>query len=326
MKEVRLLRAHDGSISEADFTLVERPEPVPVPGEVVTRTLWISIDPYLALRIRDHADMGTTDVPYPMTSRTIGVVVHGDGNAFSAGDFVLGFGRWAEFDTRPPTALTKIDDTDFPISAHLGAAGHSGFTAWLGLKLGQLNADETVLVSGAAGAVGSIAGQLAKAAGCRVIGIAGGPEKAGWVTELGFDACVDHRRPDLAAQIRDVAPDGIDLHFENVGSATLDPALANMQRRGRVMLCGLVQHYQSTAPVALMQFRRLLEASIRIEPFSIYDHADLFPKARADLAAALRNGSLKRRETVAHGIEQLPSAFVSMLAGRGSGKHLVSLM
>jgi len=326
MKEVRLARASRGAIIEADFAIVEFPEPEPAPGTIITRTLWISVDPYLALRMGDVVPAQTNGPPYPMTSRTIGVVVHGDGHQFVEGVHVLGFGRWAEVDARPPSALTRIDVDDIPMSAHLGAVGHSGFTAWLGLRLGRLMPCETVLVSGAAGAVGSAAGQLAKAAGCQVIGIAGGADKTRWVTKnLGFDACVDHRIPDLAAQIAEAAPDGVDLHFENVGAATLDPALANMRRGGRVMLCGLVQHYQGTAPVALANFRRILEASIRIEPFSIYDHADLFPQAKADLVAALRAGALTLRETISDGIEQLPAAFVGMLAGQGCGKHLVRL-
>ena len=325
MKEVRLLRAQPGAITEADFTVIERPVPVKAPGVVVTRTLWISIDPYLALRIRDHVPTQGDCAPWPMTSRTIGVVIRGDGERFAEGDHVLGFGRWAEFDARPPADLVRIEDADVPMSAHLGAAGHSGFTAWLGLRLGQLKPGETVLVSGAAGAVGSLAGQLAKAAGCRVIGIAGGREKTKWVMDLGFDGCADHHLPDLAAQIAQAASDGVDLHFENVGAATLDPALANMRRHGRVALCGLVQHYQGSSPVTLTQFRRVLEASIRIEPFSIYDHSDLFPQAKAELTTALRGGTLRLRETVTDGIEQLPAAFVGMLAGRGYGKHLVRL-
>lgn len=325
MLEICLGRRPTGIITTADFVHLDRPAPQPDGTAVITRTQWISVDPYLVMRMQNAA-FGPGGEPQPIISRTIGLVEDPGASLLARGDLVLGFGRWAEMDSRPPNEVEKIDTDGIPASAYLGAVGHSGFTAWLGLKLGSLRAGETVSISGAAGSVGIVAGQLAKAAGCRVIGIAGGAEKTRWLTgEIGFDACADHRKPDLEGQIAALAPDGIDLHFENVGASTLDPAIANMRRRGRIMLCGLIQHYQDAEPVALRNFRRVLAQSISIQPFSIYDHQSLRAEAQRDLEKAFRAGALKRAESVTDGIANAPDAFVSMLARRGHGKHLVKV-
>jgi len=323
MKEVYLLRRPVEAITEHDFLVARAPALVPGQGEVLTKTLYISLDPYLALRMRREIPDQLSGPPYPIVGRTIGQVIEAGSSGFAEGDLVLGFGRWRTYDARPAGDLRRIDPSDTPPAAYLGALGHSGFTAWLGLAIGLPKASETFVVSGAAGAVGSIAGQLAKQRGCRVIGIAGGAAKCEQViTELGFDDCLDHQQPDLSGRLRTLAPNGIDLHFENVGSKTLDPVLANMRPRSRIVLCGLVQHYQDAAPISFANFRLLLERSIRLEPFSIYDHQDQAERAQQELIAAVRSGSLRFAQTVTEGIDQVPKAFVAMLAGQGTGKHL----
>jgi len=324
MQEILLARRVDGQITAADFEARETAGPSEShDGLVGTRTTHISLDPYLALRMRKGIPDAGNGPPYPIVGRTIGEVMEPGASDFRRGDHVLGFGRWASEDWRLAADLRKVDLDAAPPEAHLGIAGHSGFTAWLGVRLAGLRSGECFVVSGAAGAVGSVAGQLAKRSGCRVVGIAGGREKASWVVEaLGFDACIDHRRPDFAEALAASLPGGADIHFENVGAAMLDPMLGLMKRRGRMMLCGLMQHYQNADPVALRNFRAILERSIRIEPFSIYDHEELASTARNELIAEVGAGGLRFKCSTTHGLDHVPEAFVAMLEGRGIGKHI----
>ncbi len=324
VQTVDLVRQPGEHITASDFSIVSS-RLSPSPGDVVTRTLLISLDPYLALGINQSKIAGAA-LPQVMRSRTIGVVEASGSPQFAPGDHVLGFGAWREFDARPASELRKIDPALGPLEKHLASLGHSGFTAWLGLHLAGLQAGETVLVSGAAGAVGSVAGVLARRKGCRVVGIAGGSDKGEWLTEeLGFHAAVDYREPGFHQALAEAAPEGYDLLFENVGARSLDPALPLMQRRGRVALCGLVAHYEDVAPVALVNFREILIRSITILPFSIYDHEHLLGDALTDLVAADKAGELPARFTVSRGLESLPEALVAMLHGQGMGKHIVRL-
>lgn len=322
VREVVLLHRVTQKIVPEDFAVVDRDDITAATG-VTTRTTHISLDPYLALRMANGAPDATEAAPYSIVGRTIGEVIRSDDPQFAPGDMVLGFGRWSSHDNRAGAELRKIDLGGIPAVAHLSVAGHSGFTAWLGIRLANLKAGETFLVSGAGGAVGSIAGQLAKRRGCRVIGIAGNRSKTDWIVDsLGFDAAIDHRDADIEAALRVAAPDGIDAVFENVGAKTLDPALANMRSGGRVILCGLMQHYQDREPITLRNFRLFLERSIRLEPFSIYDHEILASTAREHLSEAVRRGDLKFSAHVTHGLDALPTAFVAMLNGAGIGKHV----
>ena len=317
---------HPGDqLQASDFAIHSVPfGPVPA-GHVVTRTICISLDPYLALNIGKAKAEGLP-VPYAMRSRTVGEVVDPGNSDFSVGASVLGFGEWRNYDARPAKDLHKIDIETASPETHLGALGHSGFTAWLGLTIGEVKAGETVLISGAAGAVGCTAGQLAKRFGCHVVGIVGGPAKVNWVRdELGFDDCVDHAAPDFHVTLAKAVPQGVDLLFENVGSKTLDPALLHLKPRGRIALCGLMQHYQDTGPVCLINFRLILQKSIRIEPFSIYDHLDKSNQAQADLMKAVRSGGLVVEQTVTEGFENIPEAFIAMLFGKGRGKHVAKV-
>jgi len=290
---------------------------------VVTRTLLVSLDPYLALTIHG-AGMDGNLAQHVMRSRTVGRVVASGNPKFESGDHVLGFGAWQDFDARDAAELRRLDLTLGPMEKHLASLGHSGFTAWLGLHHAQAASGETVLISGAAGAVGSVAGVLARRRGCRVVGIAGGPDKGRWLTEqLGFHAVIDYRKPGFAQALAKTAPDGYDLLFENVGARSLDPALPLLKRRGRVALCGLVEHYEDQAPVALGNFHQILTRSISILPFSIYDHEHLWDSALVDLVAAERAGELPDKFTLSEGLEALPRAFIAMLRGQGLGKHVV---
>lgn len=326
MKRVGLVRRPLGEISADDFVVDEIAEPTAAAGEVITRTRLVSLDPYLVLRMRGDFCDDPAGPPYPIVSRTIGEVLDPGTSGYARGDFLLGFGAWSEIDRRPSRDLRRVEPLGgLPLSVHLGALGHSGFTAWLGLEIGELRSGEVVCVSGAAGAVGSTVGLLAKARGCRVIGIAGGADKTErLVRDHGFDVALDHRLPDLGGRLIAAAPDGIDLHFENVGAATLDPVLAAMRTGGRVVLCGMVQHYESTAPVILQNFRRFFGHRVRLLPFSIYDHEERFADAHRDLARLLE-GRVIAETVTSGGIEALPAAFVAMLRGTGMGKHVAAI-
>lgn len=323
-RTVALTRRPGDCITADDFSIVNS-RLVPLPQGVVTRTLFISLDPYLALNI-SHGETAGEPLPRILQSRTIGLVEASESAKFLPGDCVLGFGAWADIDVRVASALHKLDLALGAPEKHLASLGHSGFTAWLGLRQGKATAGETILVSGAAGAVGSVAGVLARRMGCRVVGIAGGEQKGKWLTdELGFHAVVDYRKANYHQALAEAAPDGYDLLFENVGINSLDPALPLMKPGGRIALCGLVAHYQDDAPLTLANFRQLLMRSITVIPFSIYDHDTLRGKAIQDLAAAEKAGELPARFTISDGLEALPDAFVAMLHGRGMGKHLVRL-
>lgn len=323
-RSVRLLRPPAGVIRPADFALVETEARPPAEGEVLVEVEHVSLDPYLVLRMA-AMDFATDPAPKPVVGRVVGRVIASVDPALVPGERVLGFADWAEVITCRASDLRRLPETPEDGAAFLGPLGHSGVTAWLGMvRIGQVKAGETVLVSGAAGAVGSAAGQIACDRGARVIGIAGGADKTRWLREVArFDVVLDHRDPDLAGQIAEAAPGGIDLLFENVGAATLDPALGAMKRFGRVVLCGLVQHYQDRDPVALANFRLLLARAIRILPFSIYDHDDAEPLA--DLQAMALRDALRWHITRHRGFEDLPAAFVAMLTGQGHGKHVLSL-
>lgn len=320
-----LVARHPGQAVQIEDMAIEDVDYRPAPGRVVTRTTHISVDPYLAFNMsKARADRAPT--PYPMRSRTIGEVVEPGDSPFRVGDAVLGFGFWQEFDDRTAAELRRVELSLAPAAAHLGVLGHSGFTAWLGLSLGNLRTGETLLISGATGAVGSTAGILARRMGCRVIGIAGGEEKVRWLTEgLGFHAGIDYRAPDFAAALGRAAPDGYDMLFENVGARTLDPALLHLKPGSRVMLCGLIQHYQDDAPVVLANFRQILRKSIRILPFSIYDHEAKVDQAMPVLLEAWKAGDLGNQHTLSRGFDALPGALVAMMRGQGKGKHVVQV-
>lgn len=296
----------------------------PGSSEAVVATEHISLDPYLAPRFRAER-LG--DGPRPITSRMVGRVLACSDPAFPAGTMVLGFAPWREHNTIALKDLQQLPSTRFEPASFLGPLGHSGVTAWLGVNtIGRLERGETMLVSGAAGAVGSVAGQLGKAIGARVVGVAGGPQKCEWVRgQLGFDDCIDYRSRDLPSAIAAVAPEGIDLHFENVGTSTLDPALGAMSRHGRVVVCGLIEHYQNEDPATLVNFRNVLTRSVRLLPFSIYDHPARHEQARAELLGLAESGRLSWHIDHAYGIENLPRAYVDMLAAKGFGKHVLSI-
>jgi NADPH-dependent curcumin reductase CurA len=269
-----------------------------------------------------------------MIGGTAGEVVESRHPAFAAGDQVVGMGGWQQYSVISGSArgaVRKVDTSRVPLSAYLGAVGMPGVTAWYGLtKICEAKAGQTITVSAASGAVGSVVGQLAKVRGCRAVGIAGGAEKCGYVVnELGFDACIDYKaHPDgksLYLALKAATPNGIDGHFENVGGAVLDAALGRMNDFGRIAVCGMISGYDGT-PIPLRNPSLILTSRLRVEGFIVSEHMEVWPEALAELATLVASGRLKYRETIAEGIEAAPEAFLGLLKGKNFGKQLVKLI
>ena len=250
------------------------------------------------------------------------------------GDKVVGFGGWQQFsvvDAGVPGVLRKVDTTHIPLSAYLGAVGMPGVTAWYGLtQICKPGAGKTIAVSAASGAVGSAVGQLAKARGCRVVGIAGGADKCSYVVdELGFDACIDYKAhadaKSLYEAVKEATPDGVDGYFENVGGAVLDAVLPRMNAFGRIALCGMISGYDGQ-PIPLQYPQLILQSRLTIEGFIVSEHMAIWPEALKELGTLVATGKLKYRETIAKGIDSAPQAFLGLLKGRNFGKQLVQLV
>jgi NADPH-dependent curcumin reductase len=320
-----------GSVTAENFRLERVPVPIAGPGQVLVRNHFLSLDPYMRGRMEESKSYAA---PQPlgetMIGGTAGVVEASQNPAFAPGDAVVGYLGWAEYGLSDGSMLNKVDTRHVPLSAYLGPVGMPGVTAWYGLnQICKPKAGETVLVSAASGAVGSVVGQLARLAGCRAVGIAGGPDKCAYVRdELGFDACIDHRaHPDvrsLAAALREAAPNGIDGLFENVGGRCLDAALTRMNPFGRIALCGLISGYEG-GDLAIQNTRALLVMRLTLRGFIVSEHPEFWPQALAELGKGVATGSIKYRETIADGLAAAPEAFIGMLRGRNFGKQLVRL-
>jgi NADPH-dependent curcumin reductase len=320
-----------GPVTPDNFRLETVPVPEPAEGQLLVRVHYLSLDPYMKGRMIESKSYAQ---PHPigetMIGGTVGIVEKSRNPDFQAGDAVVGVLGWQEYGLADGRAVRKIDASRIPMSAYLGVLGMPGVTAWYGLnRICEPKAGETVLVSAASGAVGSVVGQLAKMAGCRAVGIAGGAEKCSYVVdELGFDACVDHRQhgdlKSMARAIRAAAPDGVNGLFENVGGVCLDGALACMNPFGRIALCGLIAGYDGEE-IPIHNTRILLVMRLRLQGFIVGEHMEAWPQALKELGAGVAAGRLKYRETVAEGLAAAPEAFIGMLRGRNFGKQLVKL-
>ena len=308
----------------------------PVPeGHVLVRVHYMSLDPYMRMRMNDAksyaAPVGIGEV---MVGGTVGEVVESRQEGFAPGDTVVCLGGWQELavlDARTPGMVRKVDASRIPLSAFLGAVGMPGVTAWVGLNhIIEAKAGETVVVSAASGAVGSVVGQLAKAKGCRVVGLAGGADKCAYVVkDLGFDACIDYKQhPDfksLGAALDAAAPQGVDGNFENVGGLILDVVTSRMNAFGRVALCGMISGYDGQS-LALNNARLLLTQRLKLQGFIVSEHMALWPQALKELGMGVATGQIKFRESVAQGIAAAPAAFLGLLKGKNFGKQLVKLV
>ncbi len=318
-----------------NFKLVEVDLPPLAEGQVLVRHHYLSLDPYMRMRMNDMKSYAAPQaLGQPMIGGTVGEVAESRHPGFQPGDKVVGMGGWQQYsvvDGGAAGLLRKVDASVVPLSAYLGAVGMPGVTAWLGLvKIIEPKAGETVVVSAASGAVGGVVGQLAKARGCRAVGIAGGADKCRYVVEeLGFDACIDYKQhrdaASLAAALDQAAPKGIDGNFENVGGMVLNAVLSRMNAFGRVALCGMISAYDGAA-IPIAEPRLLLTQRLKLQGFIVSEHMPVWPEALKELGQRVATGQLKYRETIAQGLAAAPEAFLGLLKGRNFGKQLVKLV
>jgi NADPH-dependent curcumin reductase len=324
-----------GEAVASNFMLVSSDTPPLQDGQVLVRHHYLSLDPYMRGRMSDAKSYAA---PHPlgqvMLGGTAGEVVESRSPKFQPGDKVVGMGGWQEYsvvNADQPGALRKVDTTHVPLSHYLGAVGMPGVTAWYGLvKIIEPQAGQTMVVSAATGAVGSAFGALAKARGCRAVGIAGGPDKCKYaVDELGFDACIDYKvhadAASLTKALKDACPDGIDGYFENVGGMVLDAVLPRMNAFGRIALCGMIAGYDGR-PMPLAYPALILTSRLKLQGFIVAEHMEVWPEALKELGTLVGTGKLRPRESVAEGIEAAPEAFLGLLKGKNFGKQLVKLI
>ena len=327
-KRVVLASRPTGWVTEDNFRIESVPLPKPKDGEVLVKNLWLSLDPYMRGRMNDAKSYAARqEIDAVMIGGTAGEVIESRNPRFKAGDTVVGMHGWQQYGCSDGAGLNKIDASRAPMSAFLGVLGMPGVTAWVGLlDICQPRAGETVVVSAASGAVGSVVGQIAKLKGCRAVGIAGGREKCGYVVkELGFDACVDYKAGRLNDELKAATPNGVDCYFENVGGEILDALLRRMNPFSRIAVCGLISQYNATEPYGVKAFQSILVNRIKLQGFIVSDRMELWGKALPELTAWVAGGRIKYRETVAQGIENAPKAFIGLLKGENFGKQLVKL-
>ena len=315
-----------GMPTTANFAMVETPVPEPDDHEVLTRTLWLSLDPYMRGRMSDRKSYApSVRLGGVMVARTVSRVIVSHDPGFIPGDIVLAPGGWQDYATLPAASLRKLDPEVAPVSTALGVLGMPGMTAYVGLlDIGRPLADDTVVVSAASGAVGSVAGQIARLQGCRVVGIAGGAAKCRYVVdELSFDACADHRAPGLGEALARVCPTGVDVYFENVGGAVQQAVWPLLNDFARVAVCGLIAQYNDAEPTPGPSLASVLTKRLAVRGFIVSDHGDRWAEFFRDMSAWVREGRIKYREDVVDGLERAPEAFIGLLQGRNFGKLLV---
>ncbi len=334
-QQILLDNRPSGEAVASNFKQVTGETPALQDGQVLVCHHFLSLDPYMRGRMNESKSYAAPQaLGEVMQGGTAGEVVESRSPKFKAGDQVVGMGGWQQYSVvaaDEPGALRKVDTAHVPLSYYLGAVGMPGVTAWYGLvKIIEPKAGETVVISAATGAVGSAFAALAKARGCRVIGIAGGPEKGRYaVDELGFDACIDYKlhadASSLSKALKDACPDGIDGCFENVGGMVLDAVLLRMNAFGRIALCGMIAGYDGK-PLPLTYPALILTNRLKIQGFIVSEHMEVWPEALKELGTLVATGKLHPRESVAQGLEAAPDAFLGLLKGKNFGKQLVKLV
>jgi NADPH-dependent curcumin reductase CurA len=316
-----------GAASTSNFRMEETQTPALQPGQFLVRNEWLSLDPYMRGRMNEGKSYAAAQpLGEVMIGGTAGAVVESRNPLFKTGDKVVAHLGWQEYGVSDGSGAYKVDTRVIPLSAYLGPVGMPGVTAWYGLnKVIGPREGETILVSAATGAVGSVVGQLAKLAGCRAVGIAGGAEKCSdAVVQLGFDACIDYKSQDVNRALKDAAPQGVDGYFENVGGAMLEAVLPRMSVFGRIALCGLIAGYDGQ-PIPIANPTWFLVSRLKLQGFIVSEHMELWPQALKELGIQVATGGVKYRESIAHGLENAPQAFLGMLRGANFGKQLVRL-
>lgn len=329
VKEIRLKSRPAGLPTADNFEVATAILRDPGPGEVQVRNLWMTVDPYMRGRMSDAKNYVP---PFPLGQTldggAIGEIIASNDPDFKAGELVQSSFGWREGFTAPSASVDKLDAAGLPPQAYLGIAGMPGLTAYAGLlRIAALKDGDVVFVSGAAGAVGSVVCQIAKARGHRVIGSAGGPEKVAFLRSIGVDHAIDYKaEKDLGAAVLAGAPDGIDAFFDNVGGSHLEAALDAARLFARFAICGMISTYNATAPSpGPSNLRQLIGKNIRMEGFIVTHHLDLTPRFHEEMAGWVRDGKVTSRETVFEGIDRAPDAFLGLFSGENTGKMLVKL-
>jgi NADPH-dependent curcumin reductase CurA len=326
-REVRLVARPQGMPVTTDFELADTEVRQPGEGEVLVRNLFLSVDPYMRGRMNDvKSYVPPFELGKVMDGGAVGEVVASTVDSHAVGDLVLHGLGWREWSVGPAKGFTVLPRGDFSPSYYLGVLGMPGLTAYAGLfEVAGLTEGETVFVSGAAGAVGSLVGQLAKARGGRVVGSAGSAEKVAWLTdELGFDAAFDYKSGPVAQQLRAAAPDGIEVYFDNVGGEHLEAAISSLKVHGRAAICGMISMYNSTEPApAPRNLAQVVGKRLKLQGFLVSDHAQLQGQFLQEVVPMLGDGRLRAQETVVDGIDRMPDAFLGLLTGGNTGKMVV---
>ena len=327
-REIRLVARPQGLLVEDLFEVAETLIPDPGEGQVLIRNAYFSVDPYMRPRMNDvRSYVAPFTLGEAMTGGAVGQVAASRNSRYAEGEWVLHQLGWREWALSDGTALRRLDPSAAPVSTALGVLGMPGLTAWYGLfVLGEPKEGETVFVSGAAGAVGSAAGQMARIAGCRVVGSAGSPEKLEWLRELGFDEVFDYREQRPHAALGALAPEGIDIYFDNVGGDHLEAAIGALRTYGRIVACGSISRYNDASPSpGPRNMFMVVTKRLRMQGYIITDHFDRFGEFAREAAEWVRDGRLQYRETIVEGIENAPRAFMGLFSGENIGKMLVKV-
>jgi NADPH-dependent curcumin reductase CurA len=328
-REIRLKRYPDGMPLESDFEIVELSLVEPGEGEMLVHNIYMSVDPYMRLRMDLRLKFSPFALNQTLDGACVGQIVKSNVSGFDAGDYVKSSMGWREYFLSDGLGVQKIDSNVAPIQAHLGVLGATGMTAYVGLyEIGKPEDGETIFVSGASGAVGSIACQIAKNMGCRVIGSAGSEEKVAWLTdEAGVDAGFNYKKADdLTAELGKHCPDGIDVYFENVGGKHLEAALEHMNVFGRIVLCGMISLYNETAHSdAPANMVTTVGKRLTLRGFTPSDHPERCRKFYTDMGDWISEGRIKWKETIVDGIENAPKAFMGLFTGQNIGKMVIKV-
>lgn len=313
-----------GEITSQCFRLETLPVPDLKPGQILVKNHFLSLDPYMRGRMSERKSYANPQaLNETMIGGTVGEVIASENPQWQIGDRVAGMFGWSELGVSDGQGLRRISK-DIPMSAYLGVLGMPGMTAWYGVhQILKPVAGKTVVISSASGAVGGTAGQLARKLGCRVVGIAGGPEKCAYVEQtLGFDVCIDYKQADWKNALANATPDGIDAVFENVGGEIFDASLARMNPFGRIALCGMISGYNGE-DIPIRNSRALLTMRLMVQGFIVTEHPECWPRGLSELEVLVRNQELAFRESVSEGLESAPDALIGLLKGRNFGKQLV---
>jgi NADPH-dependent curcumin reductase CurA len=325
-QQIRLKSRPAGEPTAANFEVADAPVPQAKDGDVLRRTIYLSLDPYMRGRMSDAKSYATpVQIGEVMGGHTVSEVIESRNPAFNKGDFVTGYDGWQSYGVSAGKELRKLDPKAVPISTAIGVLGMPGLTAFVGLMdIGQPKPGETVVVSAASGAVGAVVGQLAKIKGCRAVGIAGSPDKCKYlVEELGFDAYINYKTDDLVPALKAACPNGVDIYFENVGGAVFAAILRVINKGARIPLCGVISEYNATEHTPGPNLRALLVNRAMMKGFIVSDHQDRAPAFLQEVAPLVMSGRIKFREDIVDGLDKAPEAFIGLLHGKNFGKLMV---